>query len=496
MQATCNKGPGYSSPEEAYSSCRRESVLYVTTVSLSEKSPDSLVVVDVDPKSETYCQVICNCPSPFLGDEFHHSGWNSCSSCHEDSSKRRNRLFVPCLRSDRILVFDTSDERRVTLHQVIQGATLRDDHDLSAPHTAHCLPTGDVMISCMGDANGKNKGSFLLLAPGEDGNFHPKGTWEDQPVSFGYDFWYQPKFDILVSSEWGSPDAWTKGLLMQDVNANKYGSSIHFWSWKKRKLIKSIQLGDEGLMPLEVRFVHNPDRAEGFVGCAFSSSIFYFHLDGHSEWRAEKVIHIESKEVNNWLMPTMPAVITDILISMDDRFLFSSCWLHGDVRMYDITNPSDPILNGIINLGGNLGGYVTQVSSSSGQEEKEAAEGEGGKHQATQKPSVKGVELRGGPQMMQLSLDGERLYVTNSLFSQWDKQFYPELAEKGSLMLQVNVDVGRESKQRNRLSLNPNFLVDFENICNGPVLAHEMRYPGGDCTSDIFLSKSSTVCTP
>ncbi len=31
--------------------------------------------------------------------------------------------------------------------------------------------------------------------------------------------------------------------------------------------------------------------------------------------------------------------------------------------------------------------------------------------------------------MMQLSLDGKRLYVTTSLFSPWDKQFYPDLFE-------------------------------------------------------------------
>jgi len=40
---------------------------------------------------------------------------------------------------------------------------------------------------------------------------------------------------------------------------------------------------------------------------------------------------------------------------------------------------------------------------------------------------VKGRLVRGGPQMIQLSLDGKRLYVTTSLFSSWDEQFYPEL---------------------------------------------------------------------
>lgn len=39
----------------------------------------------------------------------------------------------------------------------------------------------------------------------------------------------------------------------------------------------------------------------------------------------------------------------------------------------------------------------------------------------------KGKRVPGGPQMIQLSLDGKRLYVTTSLYSAWDKQFYPDL---------------------------------------------------------------------
>ena len=42
---------------------------------------------------------------------------------------------------------------------------------------------------------------------------------------------------------------------------------------------------------------------------------------------------------------------------------------------------------------------------------------------------VKGQRLYGSPQMIQLSLDGKRLYVSSSLFSPWDKQFYPEVKE-------------------------------------------------------------------
>jgi len=38
-------------------------------------------------------------------------------------------------------------------------------------------------------------------------------------------------------------------------------------------------------------------------------------------------------------------------------------------------------------------------------------------------------------------LDGKRLYVTNSLFSHWDQQFYPDMAKKGGYLLQVTISV-------------------------------------------------------
>jgi 56kDa selenium binding protein (SBP56) len=75
--------------------------------------------------------------------------------------------------------------------------------------------------------------------------------------------------------------------------------------------------------------------------------------------------------------------------------------------------------------------------------------------------------------MLQLSLDGTRLYVTNSLYSPWDKQFYPGLIEKGSQLLRINVD-----NVNGGLSLDTDFLIDFGKEPGGPVLAHEVRYPG------------------
>ena len=45
-------------------------------------------------------------------------------------------------------------------------------------------------------------------------------------------------------------------------------------------------------------------------------------------------------------------MMTDILISLDDRFLYFSNYLHGDVRQYDISEPSKPKLVGQVFIGG------------------------------------------------------------------------------------------------------------------------------------------------
>ena len=83
--------------------------------------------------------------------------------------------------------------------------------------------------------------------------------------------------------------------------------------------------------------------------------------------------------------------------------------------------------------------------------------------------------------MLQLSLDGKRLYLITSLFSAWDKQFYPDMFENGSMLVRLNVDT-----EKGGLTVDSDFLVDFGDEPEGPVLAHEIRYPGGDCSSDIW----------
>ena len=64
-------------------------------------------------------QVIHRLYIPYPSDELHHSGWNACSSCHDDPSKARDKLILPCLDGDRIYIVDMGkDPREPRLHKV------------------------------------------------------------------------------------------------------------------------------------------------------------------------------------------------------------------------------------------------------------------------------------------------------------------------------------------------------------------------------------------
>ena len=42
-------------------------------------------------------------------------------------------------------------------------------------------------------------------------------------------------------------------------------------------MIQTLDLGPEGWIPLETRFLHDPEATEGFVGCALSSTVFRYY---------------------------------------------------------------------------------------------------------------------------------------------------------------------------------------------------------------------------
>jgi selenium-binding protein 1 len=449
----------YPSPKMACEA-PQEKLAYVAILNPDGNGrPDALEVLDVDPRSATYAQRIGRLDFPHAGDELHHFGWNACSAAlcpgMPHPHLERRYLLVPGLRSSRLYIVDTKpDPRQPRLVKTIQPEELQAKSGYSRPHTVHCGPDA-IYVDALGAPNGDGPGGIFLL---DHTTFEVKGPWEVEhgPQYLAYDFWWHLGHDTMITSEWGTPNMVENGVNPELLLGAKYGHQLHVWDLRKRRHLQALDLGAEHQMVLELRPAHDPNKAYGFAGVVtslkdLSASVWLWYREGGA-WAVRKVIEVPAEPADAALLPPLlqgfgavPPMITDINLSLDDRFLYVSCWVTGEFRQYDVSDPFQPRLTGSVHLGGIV---------------RKAAHPRSG-------------ALNGGPQVVEVSRDGRRVYVTNSLYRAWDDQLYPE----GIRGWAVKLDVAPEGGIR----LDPNFFVDF-----GTERPHQIRLQGGDASSDSF----------
>jgi selenium-binding protein 1 len=178
---------------------------YVVYLNVGNGKPDGLAVVDLDPNSATYSQIIDKLGFPNTGDELHHFGWNACSSALCPSSPHphleRRYLIIPTVRSTRIYVVDTKpDPLRPQLVKTVEASEIMGRSGYSRLHTVHCGPDAIYVNALGGTTDGQGPGGVLLL---DHNSFDVLGSWEIDrgPQYFSYDFWWHIGHDVMVTSE-------------------------------------------------------------------------------------------------------------------------------------------------------------------------------------------------------------------------------------------------------------------------------------------------------
>jgi selenium-binding protein 1 len=425
--------------------------------------PDALAVLDVDPASQQYGTEIGRLAFPHAGDELHHFGWNACSAAlcpnMPHPHVERRYLLVPGLRSSRMYIVDTQpDPKHPKLVKTIEPDELMTKSGYSRPHTIHCGPDA-IYVSALGAPDGNGPGGVFQM---DHTTFEVTGAWEQGhgPQELSYDFWWHLGHDVMITSEWGTPNMVEHGVNPELLLGAKYGHQVHVWDLRKRSHLQALDLGAEHQMVLELRPSHNPNNTYGFVGVVtslkdLSASIWLWYRD-HGQWKIQKVITIPAEPADPAVLPPLlqgfgavPPLVTDINLSLDDRLLYVSCWGTGELQQYDVSNPFTPKLIGSVRLGGIVRKAAHPVHG----------------------------PLNGGPQMVEVSRDGKRVYLTNSLYASWDAQFYPEGIRGWAVKLDAEPGAG--------LRLDPRFFVEF-----GPDRPHQIRLQGGDASSDSFCFPS------
>ena len=146
----------------------------------------------------------------------------------------------------------------------------------------------------------------------------------------------------------------------------------------------------------------------------------------------------------------MPPLVTDINLSVDDRFLYVSCWGTGELRQYDVSDPFNPVLD---------------------------------RHRATRRdraPHARtrarpGKPLNGGPQMVEVSRDGRRVYLTNSLYTPVGR----------AVLSRRHPRLDGEARRRAPTAASRSTRSSWSSSRTG-MRPHQVRLQGGDASSDSF----------
>jgi methanethiol oxidase len=441
-----------------------ERLAYVATIGVGENGnmpPDALGVLDLDPGSSSYGQIVNRVEMPNVGDELHHFGWNACSSAlcpwMPHPHVERRYLVVPGLRSSRIYIYDTKkDPRQPQRVKVIEPEEIARKTGYSRAHTVHCGPDG-IYVSALGNPEGDGPGGIFVL---DHDSFQIQEAWERDrgTQELAYDFWWHLGYDRVITSEWGTPKMVEDGVNPELLLANKYGHRLHVFDMKRRRHVQELDLGAEHQMVLELRPAHDPAKAYGFSGAVvstadLSASVFMWERRADGSFAAEKVISIPAEPADPELLPdalkpfgAVPPLVTDIALSVDDRSLYVSCWGTGELKRYDVSDPHNPRRTASVRIGGIV----------------------------NDSPHPAAGPVNGGPQMVEVSRDGRRVYLTNSLYRSWDEQFYPD-GIKGWL---VKLDAGDDGS----LAVDSDVFVEFPDAER----PHQVRLQGGDASSDSY----------
>jgi methanethiol oxidase len=461
----------YRSPGKAIAA-PPERLAYVAAYDPTGQTKDAMAVLDVDESSPDYGQVVGWSELPTAGNELHHFGWNACSSalCHQGHGEggqplERRYLVVPGIRSSRTYVLDTKpDPRNPKVVREIGAEELARKAGYSRPHTVHCGP-GGIFMSALGGTNGNDgPGGVALL---DHDTFDVIGAWEHDRGEqfFAYDVWWHLNHDTVITSEWATPSMFENGLNPEDLLGRRFGHHLNFWSMSERKLTQRVDLGDQHQLVFEVRPAHDPSKAWGFVGVVISvedlsASVFLWHRDG-DQWAVRKVITIPAEPADPDLLPpalkpfgAVPPLISDLDLSVDDRWLYVSCWGTGELKQYDVSDVFHPREAGSVRLGGIV--------------------------RRQPHPAAPDRPLGGGPQMVEVSRDGRRVYVTNSLYGVWDDIFYPDGVGAWAAKLDADPGGGLATDQR--------FFPHGEDFRG--LRVHQTRLQGGDASSDSYCSTS------
>jgi methanethiol oxidase len=255
---------------------------------------------------------------------------------------------------------------------------------------------GRMLISYLGGKEGGLPAGMAVYD--NDGTFvETIAMPKDAP--YGYDVAINADKNRMITSSFTPPDNYTKPLAKMDLK--RFGNKLVVWDYRKRQSLQTLTVG---AAPLECRWSLAKGANHGFVNCALDSTVWVWEGDKEDRYTARKLFETGKFPV-------------DMTLSPDGKHLFVSCFFGDEIQQWDVSDLTKPKM-------------------------------------------VKKLTGLNQPNMLHLTGDGRRMYVTNSLLSTMDKD------EKFWVKL-VNVT-------KDGMALDETFQVDLTKFKTGPARGHDM----------------------
>ncbi len=330
-------------------------------------------------------------------------------------------LMVPGLFSGRLYMVDVSDPERPAVSTMYEDLTAKSGY--TTPHTIIGLENGNNLITMIGADTESTAPGGVVEVNGKTGEFvrtfgPPADRDPDKvPPKYMYDAGIKPELNRMVTTSFGLPANVAPGITI-----DRLGTDVYLWDWRERTVIQTEHIG-AGTGALEVRWRAEEGSTIGYTNAPGSNEIWaWSDLDGDGNYSFDVVIHLPDNSIP-----------TDMLLTDDDKYLYVSNWVGNNVRQYNIEDPLKPVLTGEVEI-----------------------------------PYA---------QMLRISPDRRRLYVTNSLLSTWDDTEFPEGVTRNERYGIFLVDTDHEN---GGMTLHEDFHVDMMKVQKkntiGPARPHMMLF--------------------
>lgn len=284
---------------------------------------------------------------------------------HFGYSADQKRLLVPGLFSNRIHVFDIKGGgKKMALRAV--NDQLAAESGYAVPHGVMAMH-GKVLVPMIGAATDTTEPGGIAEIDDRTGAFErlfgpgPVRGSGDLGPKYMYDFAMEAAAERAISTTFGPP-----ALCGGGIEPSCLGDKVAVWDVHSQKVIQTASLG-ENSGALEVRFIRQKGVRRAFINTPGTNAVWLADDDdGDGVYEFQQVLGPEDDLV-------LPA---DMLLSYDHKYMYLTNWFGNTVQQFDTKDPFNPVLKRTVSV-----------------------------------PH---------PNMLRLSRDNKRLYVSNSLLTPWD----------------------------------------------------------------------------